>query len=198
MHAYSYSGDRLRAFGLIAFLAVIIAILANAAADAMNLGPDWLVSAPTVVAVFGILYGVVDKWAWRWRLLRTTGVITTPVVAGRYTGELRSSYNGGTDLAIAIDIEQTWTRIVVRLRVPTAQTSESISLAAALNEVGQRQARLTYMYRNTVRPGFAEPDMSDHDGTAELTIDTSSGAADGRYYNHRGRQGTLRLTRIST
>ena len=37
--------------------------------------------------------------------------------------------------------------------------------------------------------------MGDHDGTAEVMI-TIDGAFEGRYYNFRGRQGTLRLTRV--
>lgn len=193
MHAYSFAGDRLRAFGLIAFLAVIFAITANTVSDKVGLGPPWLVSAPTVAAVFGILYGVVDKWAWRWPLLRVTGVINTPVVSGHYEGRLRSSYQN-TELPITIDIEQTWTRLIVRLKVLSPQSSDSISLAAALRDVGQHRAQLTYVYRNTVRPGFAEPDMNDHDGTAELTIDAVDHTATGRYYNYRGRQGTLELT----
>lgn len=195
MHAYSHSGNRLRAFGVIAILSVLFAIAANAVSDALNLGPPWLVSAPTVAAVFGILYGVIDKWAWRWRLLRVTGVVATPNVSGHYEGQLRSSYQN-TELPIRIDIEQTWTRMVVRLKVLTPQSSESISMAAALQEVGQQRARVTYMYRNTVRPGYADPDMNDHDGTAELTVDASNETATGRYYNYRGRQGTLELRRV--
>jgi hypothetical protein len=198
MHAFSHSDDRLRAFGLIAVLSVLIAVTANAVAEAVNFGPSWLFSAPTVAAVFGILYGVLDQWAWRWRLLRQTGVVTTPIVDGHYSGLLRSSYDSAVDLAISIDVEQTWTRLVVRLRVTTAQTSESISLAAAVADVGHHQARLTYVYRNAVRPGYAESDMSDHDGTAEVTIDTQTGEATGRYYNYRGRQGTLQLSRAAT
>ncbi len=151
-------------------------------------------SAPTVAAVFGILYGVLDKWAWRWRVLRATSVITTPVVSGNYVGLLRSSYNG-TERAIVLDVEQSWTRIVIRFSVTDVQSSDSISLAAAVTDIGQHHARLTYVYRNTVRPGLADADMNDHDGTAELTLDTKAGSATGRYYNYRGRQGTLALTR---
>lgn len=193
MHAYSYSGDRIKAFGLMAFLAVVLAIAINAVATWLGLGPPWLVSAPTVAAVFGILYGIVDKWAWRWKVLQAVGVITTPDVSGKYKGMLRSSYHN-TERQIEVDIEQSWTRIVVRFFVLTGESSESISLAAALQEVGHRHARLTYMYRNTVRPGYADPDMNDHDGTAELTVNLDAQQADGRYYNFRGRQGALQLS----
>lgn len=194
MHAYSYSNDRLRAYGLLAFLAVVAAIGANAAADHFHLGPAWLVSAPTVAASFAILYEVLDRWAWRWRAVRAAGIATTPVVAGRFTGTLHSVWQGGTDVPVEVEIDQTWSSLVVRLQVTGhQQTSISISMAAALVSTGQRQARLTYMYRNTIRPGFAAPDMSDHDGTAELTFTTASASVTGRYYNFRGRQGTIDL-----
>lgn len=197
MHVYSYSGDRLRALGLLAFLAVVVAIGGNALADVAHLGPPWLVSVPTVAAAFGLLYGALDRWAWRWQLLRKAGVISTPIVEGHYEGTLRSSWQGGTDVPVSVGIDQTWSRLVVRLEVPGAQTSQSISLAATLNDSGPRHAQLTYMYRNTVRPGFAAPDMADHDGTAELTVDATTGTARGRYYTYRGRQGTIDLRRVS-
>jgi hypothetical protein len=52
-----------------------------------------------------------------------------------------------------------------------------------------------YTYRNQTRPGVADQDMNDHDGTAEVVIDTQTGELHGRYFNFRGRQGTLTLTR---
>jgi hypothetical protein len=196
MHAYSYSGDRLRAFGLLAFLAVVVAIGANALAEKFQLGPPWLISAPTVAAAFGLLYSAMDRWAWKWRALRAVGVANTPIVAGHYVGTLRSSWDVTTDIPIVIDVDQSWNRLIVRFEVTGGrQSSQSFSLAASLNDTGQHQARLTYMYRNSVRPGHADADMNDHDGTAELEVDTTTGMVSGRYYNYRGRQGTLELSR---
>jgi hypothetical protein len=37
--------------------------------------------------------------------------------------------------------------------------------------------------------------MNDHDGTAEVVLDGVTGELTGRYFNFRGRQGTLSLTR---
>ena len=195
MHVYSYGSSRVRPLGLIAFLAVLLAIGANLLLEWLQLGPPWLISAPTVAASFAILYGLYETSAWRWRLLRLLQVADTPNVSGTYEGELVSSYNG-TRLPVRIEIEQSWTRIIVRFTVVNPSSSDSISLAAALTPIGRSQARLTYTYRNLVRPGIADPDMNDHDGTAELTIDINAGVARGRYYNYRGRQGMLQLSRV--
>jgi hypothetical protein len=196
MHAYSHGDERGRALGLIAFLSVVLSIALNVVYEWLHVGPAWLLSAPTVAATFGILYGLLERFAWRWSLLRALGIVATPIVEGHYVGQLVSSYQQVT-LPVRIEIEQTWTRLVVRFKVTEPASSESISLAASLGDIGRHQARLTYSYRNTIRPGVAERDMNDHDGTAELSIDAATGLASGRYYNYRGRQGTLALQRES-
>ena len=195
MHTYSYTGNRVRPLSLIALLAVLLAVGANLLFEHFQLGPPWLLSAPTVAASFAILYGLLDNLAWRWQLLHMLQIVDTPNIAGEYEGELVSSFNG-TRLPVRIEIEQSWTRIIVRFVVVTPNSSDSVSLAAALMPTGRYQTRLTYTYRNSVRPGVADADMNDHDGTAELVIDTRAGIIQGRYYNYRGRQGNLTLTRL--
>jgi hypothetical protein len=51
---------------------------------------------------------------------------------------------------------------------PTSSTSYSIT--AALATEGHHHTRLTYTYRNQTRPGVADVDMNDHDGTAEVVV----------------------------
>lgn len=193
MHAYSTGDSRTAAYGVLASLAVVAAIASNAAAEALGLGPAWLVSAPTVAAAFGLLYELMDRAAWRWRWVRTLGIIDTPVVDGIYEGHLVSSHEGKV-VPIRLRVDQRWTAIVVRLEVLTPATSTSRSIAAALSRDGHRDARLTYTYKNEVRPGVADLDMSDHDGTADLVVH-EHGAVSGRYFNARGRQGTMALVR---
>ncbi|MEU7691110.1 hypothetical protein [Microbispora hainanensis] len=194
MHAYSSSDSRAQALGTIAFLAVLLAMAANALTDALGIGPAWLISAPTVAAAFGLLYRFIDTVAWRWPLLHRLGVIQVPVMEGRYEGYLVSSYNQ-TRLPIRICIDQTWTRIAIRFDVLEPRSSTSYSITAGLGMDGHNHARLTYTYRNQTRPGVAEADMNDHDGTAEVVLDGTTGELTGRYFNFRGRQGTLALIR---
>ncbi|RLK24682.1 hypothetical protein DER29_2607 [Micromonospora sp. M71_S20] len=196
MHVYSTSDSRTAALGTIAVCAVLLAIGANAAFTALGVGPPWLFSPPTVAASFGLLYRAVDTIAWRWSLLQRLGIIQVPVLEGIYEGQLVSSYQGRT-LPVRICIDQTWTRIAIRFDVLPPTSSTSYSVAAGLGVDGHHHARLTYTYRNQTRPGVAEADMNDHDGTAEVVIDTTSGELTGRYFNFRGRQGTLALTRTN-
>lgn len=194
MHVYSSSENRTSALGTIALIAVLIAIAANAAFDALEVGPSWMVSAPAVAAAFGLVYRFVDTVAWRWPLLHRLGVIQTPVLEGTYNGQLVSSYQQ-TTRPVRVCIDQTWTKIAIRFDVLPPTSSTSYSIAAALAIEGHQHTRLTYSYRNQTRPGVADVDMNDHDGTAEVVIDGRTGELNGRYFNFRGRQGTLTLSR---
>ncbi|MEU7926387.1 hypothetical protein [Micromonospora sp. NPDC049107] len=195
MHAYSSSDSRTSALGTIAFWAVLTAMATNATGAALGLGPPWLISAPTIAAAYGLLYRAVDTHAWRWPVLHRLGVIQVPILQGVYEGHLVSSYKQ-TTLPVRVCIDQTWTRIAVRFDVLEPASSTSYSITAGLGMDGHNHARLTYTYRNQTRPGVAEADMNDHDGTAEVVLDTSTGKMAGRYFNFRGRQGTLALARV--
>ena len=57
MHAYSGDDrDRTAALGVMAVLAVLIAIGVNWVFSQVTAIPPWLVSAPAVAGVFGLLY----------------------------------------------------------------------------------------------------------------------------------------------
>lgn len=193
MHAYASGDSRGKAFGVMATLAVLIAIASDALAKEAELAPGWIVSAPTIAASFGLLYQAVDATIWRWGWVRAIGIVDTPIIEGTYTGFLVSSY-GGKTVEIRLQIEQRWTRLLVRFQVIGVETSTSRSVAASLSRYGHHDAHLTYTYKNEIRPGVADPDMSDHDGTADLII-SSTGKITGRYFNARGRQGTMDLNR---
>jgi hypothetical protein len=195
MHVYSGDETRIPMYGTLAFLAVILSIAVNAGADAIGLGPPWLVSAPTVAATFGLLYKGVDAWAWRWGWLHRVGLIGVPVVAGEYRGELVGSYNQ-KKLPVTVRVAQTWSRIFVYFEVTAPTSSTSYSVAAKVSAEGNNCARLIYTYKNQVRHGVAESDMADQDGTADVVIDSRTGNMAGRYFNSRGRQGTLTLSRV--
>lgn len=193
MHAYA-TGSRTQVYVYLAVIAVILAILTNAGVDATGFAYGWILSAPSVGGFFVILLQVFDTWAWRWSWLRTIGVTSTPVVDGVYEGTIRSSYQQ-TEVPVRLIVEQRWLRILIRFQVLGRETSESRSAAAAVTEEGHRDARLIYTYTNHVRHGIADDDMHDHDGAADVVL-TPDGRIRGRYFNARGRQGILELTRV--
>jgi hypothetical protein len=195
VHAYSAGDSRVRAYVVLATVAVVVAIAANAAFDAAGFGPAWLFSSPTVAASYALLYRLVDVRAWRWPVLRATGVIETPIIDGTYEGDLLSTW--GPDLIpVRLVVSQRWTRILVRMEILDRDTSTSRSVAASLNPSGHRDAHLTYTYKNEIRPGIADDDMHNHDGTADIDFDAATGTANGKYFNARGRQGTLTLRKV--
>lgn len=196
MHAYTTDDSRTAALGSLAVLTVVLAIAANWASTYIHLGPPWLIAPPTVAAAFGLLHQTVDRFAWRWSAIRRLGFIDVPDIEGEYIGELVSSYEQ-TRLPVRLCIDQSWTRIAIRFDVMQPKSSTSYSMTAALGCSGHDQARLTYTYRNQTRPGVADVDMNDHDGTAEVTIDRATGQVAGRYFNFRGRQGTLTLAKVT-
>lgn len=195
MHAYS--GDeqsRPRELGAMAVMAVVLAMLANAALGHITAMPGWIASAPSVAAAFGIVHLLVDRWLWRCRPFQKLGAVTVPVISGVYEGSLRNSLDQ-QDRPIRLEIEQTWTRLSVRLELPNVQTSTSSSISARLVRAGGQRAILEYNYENTIAPGHAEADMHDHRGSACLDFDLKSGTVIGTYYNSRGRQGSMRVSR---
>jgi SMODS-associating 2TM, beta-strand rich effector domain len=197
MHAYSSSDGRGGALGALATFSVVAAIGLNASVAATH-PPSWVawfVGAPTVAAAFGILYKALDSAGWKWRWVRRLGLSKTPIIDGVYEGTLISSYQNVT-LPIRLTINQTWTELIVKMEVLGTTSSTSRSVAAALDRDGHAEARLTYTYKNAIRPGVAAADMRDHDGTADLVVHADSGDVDGRYFNARGRQGTMSLQRV--
>lgn len=193
MHAYSGKDSRARVYALLATVSVVVAIIVNAITDAIGLRPAWLFSSPTVGATYYFLYRLLDSRAWKWDLLRKTGFVDTPVVAGTYEGHLVSSY-GADKIPIKLTISQSWTGIFIRMEVLNKETSKSRSVTASLDLEGHDGAHLTYAYKNEIQPGIADDDVTDHDGTADLDVNLADRKISGRYYNARGRQGNLRLT----
>lgn len=195
MHAYSGGGSKTSALGAIAVLAVLLAMAANWLFALQGVIPPWLLSAPTVAGFYGLLYFGLERHAWKWPAVRALGIVDTPVIEGRYEGSLVTTYNGSTR-PIRLEIDQTWTRIAVRFTVMEPASSTSYSVSASLDRAGHDKSRLTYSYNNRTRPGVADNDMADHDGTAELTFE-GDGTASGRYYNFRGNRGTLTVQSVN-
>lgn len=194
MHAYA-TGSRTEAYSFLAVIAVILAIALNAGVDATGFEFGWIVSAPSVGGFFAILLRLFDTKAWRWKWIRRSGITATPIVEGIYEGKIRSTYQG-VEVPVRLKVEQRWLRILIRFQVLNPQTSESRSAAAAVTDEGHNDARLIYTYSNRIRHGIADDDMGDHDGAAEVVV-TPDGQISGRYFNARGRQGTMQLSRVT-
>jgi hypothetical protein len=191
--SYATEESRVRTYGVIAVVAVVLAWVIIKALSAIS-WPEWLVSAPAVGGTYGIVYALFDRVLWRIKFIRAIGLSATVDVSGTYCGELRSTYRGEDGQRVIhpvqIVVQQTWTKICVSMSVgSSARTSSSVSYMAAVSSEGAT-SRLGYCYRNKANPGVADEDMGDHEGAADLAIG-GDGAAQGRYYNSRKRAGSI-------
>jgi hypothetical protein len=204
-HEYALLGAMNRAhvgryLGLIAAAvsASIVYLLLSAVDIAHRLG--WNVNVtPSILslvgatAVFGVLYWVFDRFAWRWRFLNT--VIKVPYVAGEWRCQgqtINPDGSAGHQWNATITILQSWDKIRVLLK--TAQSSSN-SIAAALICDDADAYRLLYHYRND--PKIGEVELKSHLGFGGLIFVRDLRTADGEYFNGHGRNtfGTMKLKR---
>lgn len=196
MHAYSTDESRVRTYSVLAVLSVVLA-WAIVALTSLLKWPQWLVSAPAMGGVFATLYSAFDRYAWRWPICRRLGLVDVRDVSGTYDGALISTWKQDgkqVEREVTFVVVQTWTTICVEMTVAAeTSTSFSTSALAAITHDGAATG-LTYIYKNSVNPGVADEDMSDHDGAAALRI-YDDGRVTGRYFNGRPRAGTISARR---
>ncbi|WP_375591698.1 hypothetical protein [Chitiniphilus eburneus] len=133
--------------------------------------------------VFGGLFWILNKYAWKWPLIAQ--LLKVPNVAGVWdcVGESLDA-----DGAVAhrwqgeVTIIQCWDKLRVRLK--TAQSSSS-SIAAALSHDTVDGYVLLYQYKND--PKIGEPDLAAHIGCAVVTIAADLTSSTAEYFNGGGR-----------
>lgn len=181
MHSYDLEG---RASSLVRLAFVSYLATRGIQELASSLDPDiwrWF-----VVPTFGILFAacrtLVDRWAWRWRAARWILGITVRDLRGTWEGMLTTSYDTTSEYPVKVKIQQTWTKIFVRLE---ASQSASNSKTAAWRGTGDADGEMIYTYENA--PIVSAPEtMERHGGTTSLRI--QDGKLIGDYYSGRGRQ----------
>jgi hypothetical protein len=176
----------------VVFLLLAAVDLAHRLGIPNNLPPAVL-SLAGAGAVFGALYWLFDRFAWRWRYL--TKLIRVPDLSGRWQCNGQTINPNGSPGFVwqgEVIIVQSWDKIRVRL---TTKQSGSNSITAALICDEADGYHLLYNYRNDPRIG--ETELNSHLGFAELVFSNDRMTANGEYFNGHGRFtfGTLKLTR---
>ena len=106
----------------------------------------WLLPVPSIALVFGVSYWAFDNWLWRWQFLRTARLIRVPDLRGAWMGTIASSYYEFENCQpVNVTIEQTWTRMAVRLKAPE---SRSWSLTASVLTNAPEGVVLTFLFDN--------------------------------------------------
>lgn len=176
----------------------LVFLLLSAVDLAKKLG--WHANVPPTVlsllgagVVFGALYWILNKWAWKWPGIGL--VLKVPDISGTWDC-------AGTTLSSDGSIRYEWTANVIiiqswdKLRIRLANaTSGSNSISAALAQDSVDGFVLLYHYRND--PKADAVSLASHTGCSVMTIATDLKSATGDYFNGRGRMtfGTMNWTK---
>lgn len=200
-HEYSISGHSRTTVGRWLFWGSLI--LAGVAtwmitglvelAQIIGLGTAWAdktASLLTAGAIFPLGYLTINNWVWKMSWVKL--LFGLPNIGGEWDCKgVTLDENGGIkyEWIATILISQTWEKIHVHLK--TAQ-SESNSITAAVIKLPTGNFKLIYTYRN--EPRIGEPALHQHSGCCELEFDSMESAAEGEYFNNRGRITHGRMT----
>lgn len=204
-HEYSVMGSTNRAkVGRIlsgvasATSGVLVFLLLSAIDIAKEFG--WHANVPPTVlsllgagAVFGVLYWILNKWAWKWPGIGL--MLKVPDISGTWDciGKTLNS-DGSTkyEWTAEVIIIQSWDKLRIRL---ATKTSGSSSISAALAHDSVDGFVLLYHYKND--PKADAVGLVSHAGCSVMTIGNNLKSATGDYFNGRGRItfGTMNWTK---
>jgi len=157
-----------------------------------NLTPSVL-SLVGAGAVFGALYWIFNRYAWRWPVLNSA--VKVPNLSGEWKCIGKTFQPDGRvqyEWKASVTVFQSWDKIRVRLKT---EKSGSDSIAAALICDDSDGYRLLYNYRN--HPRIGEVELKGHLGFCDLSFSKDLKSAEGEYFNGHGRNtfGVMHLTR---
>ncbi|TBY81736.1 hypothetical protein [Rhizobium leguminosarum] len=179
--------------GFIVFVLLSSVDVAQRFGIAASLPPS-ILSFVGAGTVFTALSWILNRYAWRWKIINS--LLQIPDLAGKWicTGTtMATDSNPPFDWSGEIIVIQTWDRIRVRLKTAT---SASNSRSAALIKDEADGWRLFYSYRN--EPNIDQPELSAHRGFSEILFDPGLNTGSGEYFNGHGRYtfGTMSLERV--
>jgi hypothetical protein len=185
MHGYSTDSDERRVVPLfLALFAISLAWSSSKLLVVIHLSVPWWVDAPSLMAFYGMLYALFDRYLWRNGFVCKLGLVKIPNLAGCWRGYLISSFDGHAKRHnLVINIFQTWTQLAVFL---ATATSISRSCAAVIQVGDPEGVALIYQYQNQPLAD-ATRTMHMHFGTAMLRV-SNGGCLVGDYYSGRDRR----------
>lgn len=162
----------------------------------IQISPPWWFDMPSLMGFYGLFYAAFDKWLWRISFIRRIGLVKVPVLAGRWEGQVTSSFDEHQgQLEAVIQVHQTWTRIRIDLET---KNSKSFSQTASIITEISDSALIAYDYLNEPK-AHSTMTMHTHRGFARHTWCVVNGREtfDGEYYSgrDRGTFGTLHFKR---
>lgn len=194
MHDYAIdSRERVLVVRILFMASALVSAVAAMLIPADLTPVRWLLPIPSIALVFGVSHWAFDNWLWRWGFLRVLRLISVPDLRGEWTGTVASSYSEfKADQEVTITIEQTWTKMAVRLN---AAESRSWSVTASVLTNAPEGLVLTYLFDNEPAAGSIMT-MQRFRGTTVL-VSVAPSRLEGYYYTGRGREthGAIKLRR---
>jgi hypothetical protein len=195
MHSYTNDSNESKFLPLyIAGVSIFAAWSLNRILGTMQFTVPWWINDPSVIGFYGLFYAIFNKYLWKWRILRTIGVVKIPDLNGTWNGYVVSSFDKyATKYNATFKIFQNWTQISIILKT---NYSKSSSIIASIITEDPNNIVLRYEYRNEPMPN-SKVTMHTHQGTAWLTIQPNEKVLEGEYYTGRDRKeyGMLRFER---
>ncbi|MFO7853451.1 MAG: hypothetical protein R6X28_13485 [Bacteroidales bacterium] len=184
MHAYSCdTKDRYAVHIYLIIISIGLAFAIQFIVNALNREIPWWLSIPGIFSIYGSIYYVFANFFWKCTFFRVIFFIKTPIVAGAYSGILRSSHDEFvTDKKIDIEILQSWGKILISLKTESSQSfSHTCSIAVEDHPI----PTISYLYLN--EPSVASvKSMEIHYGMCML--DFNGKDLKGEFFTGRGRQ----------
>lgn len=195
MHLYVYQDRSKYPFPLAVLIAIAVASIAFSWAINAIIVDISYIQGPSVLLFFGSLYHLFDSYLWKWRPLRTLGIVSMPNLKGDWNSSVISTLPEYPDhLKGKLRIHQTFNRLSITFNT---KISRSKSLSAVITPIDQTTVRLNYQFpaeRDVAKPdelSDSERDRSDpnrwkdHEGTARIFFHLNNGTAQpqsGKYY----------------
>lgn len=155
----------------------------------------WWIEAPSVIGFYGFIHKWFETKLWKNKYIRKTCRIKTPIIAGNWSGLIKShsSHSNGPIPIKKFCIRQTWTHICIYLET---ETSESHSFEASMNVDEFGTAKIHYQYMNKPKDSAPES-MHVHFGSASAKLEEEN-VLQTEYYSGRDRNntGSLEIRRL--
>ncbi|WP_346846360.1 hypothetical protein [uncultured Clostridium sp.] len=193
MHNYSIdTKEHIYVNFYLALLSVVIVYIAKDLLKQVTFLPISISISSTSLTLFGVLYALFDKYCWKWKILRFTFKVKTPILSGAWEGEYKSSYGLNDDGTgeptegnIKITIEQTWSKISIKS--DSVNSSKSCSQVAGVFVKHNKGIVLKYEYENDPEESFVKS-MNKHSGFECLVFDEANEEMNGSYYTDKYRR----------
>ena len=145
----------------------------------------------SLLAAYGILYTLFEKYLWRWKIFRLLRIVNVPDLRGRWKGTIQSSHKSdGVNLRLDsfLEIKQTFSKIFVYAYYERSQSGSVVANFAKLND----EIYLFYTYDNEPN-SLKSGSMQAHKGTVKLQHLPQEKKLIGSYFNSIGNNGEIDL-----